>query len=141
MLAAHLKTNLYPVQLCALEELGGLQSLKQALLLQVLGMAVVKPVQHIHLEQLLVAHPHLDRIIGWAVLIEPAVDQRYIYRAACAARPVHHRIGIRHSVGMKKLLLTRPSMTTLPQALTQRERNCLHCFTVQQLVQQLAKHY
>ena len=79
LLAAHLKPDLHPVQLCALKELGGLQSLEQTLLLQILGMTVVEPVQHIHLEQLLVTHPHLDRVVGWAVLIKPVVDQRYIH--------------------------------------------------------------
>ena len=48
----------------------------------------MQPVEHIHLEQLLVAHPNLDRVVGGAVLIEPVVDQWHIHRAPCAARPV-----------------------------------------------------
>ena len=48
----------------------------------------MQPVEHIHLEQLLVAHPHLDRVVGWAVLIEPVVDQWHIHRPPCAARPM-----------------------------------------------------
>lgn len=51
-------------------------------------MAVMQPIEHIHLEQLLVADPHLDRVVGRAVLIEPVVDQRHIHRPAGAARPV-----------------------------------------------------
>ncbi len=84
---AYLQTDLHPVQLCALEELGSLQSLEQALLLQVLGVSVMQPVQHIHLQQLLVTHAHLHWVVGWAVLIEPVVDQRHIHRSASASRP------------------------------------------------------
>ena len=50
-------------------------------------MAVVQAVQHGQLQQLLVADPYLDWIVGWAVLIEPVVDQRHIHRAPCATRP------------------------------------------------------
>ena len=85
---AYLQTNLHPVQLCALEELGSLQSLEQALLLQVLGVSVMQPVQHIHLQQLLVTHTHLHWVVGRAVLIEPVVDQRHIHRSPSASRPV-----------------------------------------------------
>jgi len=85
---AYLQTDLHPVQLCALEELGSLQSLEQALLLQVLGVSVMQPVQHIHLQQLLVTHAHLHWVVGRAVLIEPVVDQRHIHRSPSASRPV-----------------------------------------------------
>jgi len=84
---AYLQTDLHPVQLCALEELGSLQSLEQALLLQVLGVSVMQLVQHIHLQQLLVTHAHLHWVVGRAVLIEPVVDQRHIHRSPSASRP------------------------------------------------------
>lgn len=83
----YLQTDLHPVQLCALEELGSLQSLEQALLLQVLGVSVMQPVQHIHLQQLLVTHAHLHWVVGRAVLVEPVVYQRHVHRPPSASRP------------------------------------------------------
>lgn len=83
----NLQANLHPVKLCALEELGGFKGLEEALLLQVLGVTVVQSVEDIHLEQLLVANPHLDRVVGRAVLIEPIVDQWHIHRPSCPPRP------------------------------------------------------
>lgn len=47
----------------------------------------MQPIEHIHLEQLLVADPHLDRVVGRTVLVEPVVDQGHVNRPPCAARP------------------------------------------------------
>ncbi len=47
----------------------------------------MQPVQHIHLQQLLVTHAHLHWVVGRAVLIEPVVDQRHIHRSPSASRP------------------------------------------------------
>ena len=58
----HLQADLNPVQLRGLEELGAAQRPKEVLLLEVLGRPVVQLVEHEVLQQLLVAHAHLDRV-------------------------------------------------------------------------------
>ena len=96
-LAAHLQPHLDPVELGALEELGCLERLEKVLLVQRLGRAVVQLVEHPALEELLVAHAHLDRVVRRAALVEPAVHERHVQCAAHsslaqverARRPVH----------------------------------------------------
>lgn len=66
----YLQANLHPVQSGGLEELGGFEGAKEALAPLVLGRPVVQPVEHIHLQQLLVAHPDLHRVGGRAVLLQ-----------------------------------------------------------------------
>ena len=63
----HLQADLHPVQLRLLEELDALQLLEQAAPLLVFRRPVVQLVQHERLEQLLVAHPHLDWVALQAV--------------------------------------------------------------------------
>mmetsp|Transcript_7034 Transcript_7034/g.20668 ORF Transcript_7034/g.20668 Transcript_7034/m.20668 type:complete len:555 (-) Transcript_7034:1166-2830(-) len=84
-LAAHLQPDLHPVQLGALEELGGLQGSKQVLAVQRLRLLLVELVQHPALEQLLVGHAHLHRVVRRAALLEPGVDEGHVERAPRAA--------------------------------------------------------
>lgn len=49
-----------------------------------LRMAMLERVQHVVLEQFLVADAHLDRMTGWTVLLVPALDQRHVQRTAGA---------------------------------------------------------
>ena len=60
---AHLQPSFHPIQLRTLEKLGGLQRPEQILLLQRFGLPMVKLVQHVVLEQLLIRHPYLHRIV------------------------------------------------------------------------------
>mmetsp|Transcript_736 Transcript_736/g.1704 ORF Transcript_736/g.1704 Transcript_736/m.1704 type:complete len:700 (-) Transcript_736:62-2161(-) len=110
-LAAHLQPRLHPVQLRALEELRLLQRLEQALALEPLGRALVQLVEHVALEQLLVAHAHLDGVRRGAVLVEPAVDQRHVdgaphLPAAHVERPrrKHQRDAVHGVVGVQRRL-------------------------------------
>ena len=59
---AHLQASFHPVQLCHLEELGGLQGLEQVLLVLILGRPVVQLVEDEVLQELLVADADLHRM-------------------------------------------------------------------------------
>ena len=59
-LAADLQSGLDPVQLRGLEELGRAEASEEVLLLEALGGALVKLVEHVALEELLVAHSDLS---------------------------------------------------------------------------------
>lgn len=87
-----LQADFHPIKLCALEKFGGFEGLEQALLLQVLRMPMMQSVEDIHLEELLVADPDLNWVVGRAVLIEPVVDQRNIHRPPCASRPARQNM-------------------------------------------------
>mmetsp|Transcript_26833 Transcript_26833/g.45004 ORF Transcript_26833/g.45004 Transcript_26833/m.45004 type:complete len:337 (+) Transcript_26833:5589-6599(+) len=84
-LLAHLQPRLHPVQLRRLEELRRPEGSEEVLFLQALGRAVVQLIQHVALKQLLVAHAHLDGVVGGTVLVEPGVEQRHVEAAAGAA--------------------------------------------------------
>ena len=60
-LPAHLQPDLYPVQAGGLEELCGLEGPEQVPLPLRFGRTVVQRVQHVVLQQLLVAHSHLQK--------------------------------------------------------------------------------
>mmetsp|Transcript_61033 Transcript_61033/g.143984 ORF Transcript_61033/g.143984 Transcript_61033/m.143984 type:complete len:850 (-) Transcript_61033:159-2708(-) len=91
-LAAHLQPGLDPVDLRRLEELGRAQDLEQVALVQRLGVPVVQPVEHVALEQLLVAHAHLHGVVRRAVLLEPLLHQRHVDAAPRYARPLVERV-------------------------------------------------
>ena len=74
-LTAHLQTDLHPVQLCTLEELGGGKDVHQVALVKRLGWAVVQLVQHPHLQELLVRDTHLHWVIRRAVLFVPLSNE------------------------------------------------------------------
>mmetsp|Transcript_39887 Transcript_39887/g.113149 ORF Transcript_39887/g.113149 Transcript_39887/m.113149 type:complete len:527 (-) Transcript_39887:833-2413(-) len=86
-LAADLQASLHPVQLGCLEELGGPQAAEQVLLLQAFWRPLVELVQHVALQELLVAHSDLDGVASWAVLFKPGVDKRDIQGTAHKSRP------------------------------------------------------
>ena len=77
-LAADLQAGLDPVQLGVLEELGRGQALEERPLLHRLLGPLVQLVLDPVLEQLLVRHPHLDRLARGAVLLEPLGDERHV---------------------------------------------------------------
>mmetsp|Transcript_26458 Transcript_26458/g.83860 ORF Transcript_26458/g.83860 Transcript_26458/m.83860 type:complete len:710 (-) Transcript_26458:29-2158(-) len=77
-LTTHLQPNLDPVQLRPLEELRGREDVHQVALVQRLRRPVVQLVQHPDLQQLLVRHAHLDRVIGGAVLLVPLSGERHV---------------------------------------------------------------
>jgi len=85
-LATDLKTSLDPIELSGLEELGGLKGTEEILLVEGFWWCVVKLVKHPNLEHLLVRHSHLDRLVRWAVLLEPLVDKWNVESTAHEAR-------------------------------------------------------
>mmetsp|Transcript_33281 Transcript_33281/g.109100 ORF Transcript_33281/g.109100 Transcript_33281/m.109100 type:complete len:1053 (+) Transcript_33281:4096-7254(+) len=84
-LTTHLQADLDPVQLGALEELGGRENVHQVALVEGLRRAVVQLVEHPHLQQLLVGHAHLHRVVGRAVLLVPLASQWHILCSAHVA--------------------------------------------------------
>mmetsp|Transcript_14739 Transcript_14739/g.38930 ORF Transcript_14739/g.38930 Transcript_14739/m.38930 type:complete len:664 (+) Transcript_14739:435-2426(+) len=84
-LTTHLQTDLDPVQLRALEELGGREDVHQVALVEGLRRAVVQLVEHPHLQQLLVGHTHLHWVVGRAVLLVPLASQRHVLCSAHVA--------------------------------------------------------
>ncbi|KAK2193478.1 hypothetical protein NP493_12g04016 [Ridgeia piscesae] len=88
-LATHLQTNLHPVQLGRLEELGRLERPEQVPLFLRLGWTVFECIQHKVLEELLVGHAHLHWHAGWTVLPVPATQplfQQYPHTHVCKTR-------------------------------------------------------
>ena len=77
-LAANLQTNLHPVQLCALEELRRGEDVHQVALVQRLGRAMVQLVENPDLQELLVGHAHLHRVVRGTVLLVPLPNKRNI---------------------------------------------------------------
>mmetsp|Transcript_34164 Transcript_34164/g.96254 ORF Transcript_34164/g.96254 Transcript_34164/m.96254 type:complete len:297 (-) Transcript_34164:851-1741(-) len=81
-LATDLESRFDPVDLRGLEELGGLERLEEVPLLHGLGRAVLQGVEHVGLEQFLVADAHLHRLVGGAMLPVPGLDQGHVDGAA-----------------------------------------------------------
>lgn len=85
-LPTHLQTGLHPIELRRLEELGRRQRAEEVALVERLRRPVLELVEHVALEQLLVAHADLDRVVLRAVLHVPRLDERHVLRAPRAAR-------------------------------------------------------
>mmetsp|Transcript_8139 Transcript_8139/g.19406 ORF Transcript_8139/g.19406 Transcript_8139/m.19406 type:complete len:590 (-) Transcript_8139:14-1783(-) len=77
-LAANLQTNLHPVQLRALEELRRGEDVHQVALVQRLGRAMVQLVENPDLQEFLVGHAHLHRVVRRTVLLVPLPNKRNI---------------------------------------------------------------
>mmetsp|Transcript_4532 Transcript_4532/g.13244 ORF Transcript_4532/g.13244 Transcript_4532/m.13244 type:complete len:1314 (+) Transcript_4532:2393-6334(+) len=92
-LAADLQARLHPVDLRRLEKLGGAQGAEEVLLVDALRGPPVELVEHVALEQLLVADAHLHRVVGRAVLPVPRVHQRHVDRALRAAGALVEGLG------------------------------------------------
>lgn len=85
-LAADLQAGLDPIQRRCLEEFRRLERAEQVALLLRLRVAMLESIQHVVLEQFLVADAHFDGVTGWAVLFVPALDEWDVQRAAGATR-------------------------------------------------------
>jgi hypothetical protein len=92
-LPADLQAGLDPVDLRALEELSRGEGAEEVLLVERLARLAVQLVEHVALEQLLVADAHLDRVLRRAVLLVPAVHQGHVHRAARAAGALVEGLG------------------------------------------------
>mmetsp|Transcript_20098 Transcript_20098/g.58313 ORF Transcript_20098/g.58313 Transcript_20098/m.58313 type:complete len:589 (-) Transcript_20098:72-1838(-) len=124
-LPAHLKPDLDPIELCALEELRCREDVHQVALVQGLRRAMVQLVEHPHLQQLLVGHTHLDRVIRGAVLLVPLADERNVLRTAHVAaahvegsrRPIQGD-AVRGAVGEeRRVVKKRPDLAGQLEAL------------------------
>ena len=94
-LTANLQTNLDPIQLGALEEFGGLQTLEQILFILAGCWAGVELIEDPCLEHLLIRYPNLGRVVEIArhALPVPMCDERHVDDTPRPARSQVERAG------------------------------------------------